>query len=368
MDVNDLFDDQFRLLQSFMDAIDGVAFVKDLTGTYKFVNQSFCNQFNVRKEQVIGCSDYFVFPADVAAALQENDLEIIKSLKPLAVEESGNNNNGDLMVYRTEKAPIFDMNGEVAGLCGIGFDITVKRRLEEENERLFKKVGEESLLKSKVFEVISHDFRTPLNWIIGYMDILFDENLELEEDKRLDLARTIHTESKNTLGMLDNLLEWSRSHIHGVACKPEGVDLGVLLDEAVGPYIDGAHKKGIAVDKNIRTGITITLDNRSMLIAIGNIFNNAIKFTASGGKIVLSTYIEGNDAIISIADTGVGIEKENLSKIFSESSQYSTLGTNAEKGTGIGMKLCYELVGASGGRIEVDSVVGKGTTFKILFG
>ena len=124
-----------QLLQTIIDTIEGAVFVKDINGSYQFVNSAFCKDFGVNKNEVVGKNDYSVFPPEVAAQLQETDKRIIKSNTSETVEESGEL-RGTSTTYRTNKVPLLDENGQVYGICGIGFDITKQKKLEEEREQL----------------------------------------------------------------------------------------------------------------------------------------------------------------------------------------------------------------------------------------
>ncbi len=132
-------DDHHQLLQNIIDAIEGEIFVKDTNGVYQFVNTAFCKDFGVNKDDVIGKDDYFIFPSATAKQLRENDKRIIESRTSEMVEESGEL-KGNHVIYRTNKVPLTDENGEIYGLCGIGFDITQQKMIEEEREDLIKKL------------------------------------------------------------------------------------------------------------------------------------------------------------------------------------------------------------------------------------
>ena len=119
-----------KLLQAIIDTIDVEVFIKDTDGIYQFANSSFCKDFNVSKDEVIGKDDYFVFPPDLAAKLQENDKRIMRSKISEMVEE-GVEIKGKRIAYNTNKVPLIDEDGEVYGICGIGFDITQQKKMEE---------------------------------------------------------------------------------------------------------------------------------------------------------------------------------------------------------------------------------------------
>ena len=126
-----------QLLQIVIDAVDGEIFVKDVDGVYQFVNSAFCKDFGVVKDEVIGKDDYSIFPSESAAQLQETDKKVMESKTSTMVEESGLF-AGKFLAYRTNKVPLIDEDGEVYGICGIGFNITQQKKLEADRENLIE--------------------------------------------------------------------------------------------------------------------------------------------------------------------------------------------------------------------------------------
>jgi PAS domain S-box-containing protein len=137
--ANQYFNSSHQLLQVIVNTFEGTVFVKDKNGNYQFVNSAFCRDFGIKKNELIGKDDYFVFPREVAAKLQENDKRIMQSKKAETVIERGKGKS-KFSTYRTDKIPLIAENGEVYGICSIGFDITQQKKIEKERELLLKKL------------------------------------------------------------------------------------------------------------------------------------------------------------------------------------------------------------------------------------
>jgi len=131
--------DSQHLLQEVIDNIEGEIFIKDTNGKYLFVNNAYEKDYGIDKNEVVGKDDFFVFPPELAKQLQENDKRIMESKIAEMIEERGVL-RGKHLIYDTNKVPLIDENGDVYGICGIGFDITKKKRIEEEREKLIEEL------------------------------------------------------------------------------------------------------------------------------------------------------------------------------------------------------------------------------------
>lgn len=137
--VNEAFGNSSQLLMILMNSIDEKVFIKDLDGVYHYVNASFCKDFDVEPDEIVGKDDYFVFRAEIAAKLRNSDRKVMLSKVAETVEESGNY-IGEQRTFRIKKIPLIDEKGEVYGICGIAFDITEEKKLKTEREKLIKEL------------------------------------------------------------------------------------------------------------------------------------------------------------------------------------------------------------------------------------
>ncbi|MFD0989851.1 ATP-binding protein [Mariniflexile jejuense] len=216
-------------------------------------------------------------------------------------------------------------------------------------------------VKDKLFSIVSHDLKDSLSSINGFIDLLKDGSLSREEFD--NLIPELSENANNASLLLFNLLNWSKSQMQSLEPKPTLFDIQEVFEEKVKLIDQRMESKGIElVDHSLRD---FAYADRSMFeIVVQNLLANALKFCKSGDTITISNHISNGSCIISIADTGIGISKQNIDKLFKNSS-FTTVGTNNEKGTGLGLSICKELVELNNGKIWVESTPNVGSTFYV---
>jgi len=216
--------------------------------------------------------------------------------------------------------------------------------------------------KNKLFSILAHDLRSPLNSIQNFLELSLEEHLDETEKKMIHSS--LLRETRYTRQMLINLLSWSKTQMDGVMVKLNNLDLHETLESTILLQASLAGEKSIVVNNMIPKGVKVMADHDMLELVIRNLVNNAIKFTPFGGEIRISSEVHAKECRISVQDNGVGIAKTNEQSIFSLQSE-STYGTNNEKGVGLGLVLCKEFILLQRGKIWVDSIPGVGTTFYI---
>lgn len=176
-------------------------------------------------------------------------------------------------------------------------------------------------------------------------------------------AQIIQDSSEQALGILQNILEWSRSQTGRLSFSPEKIDITKEIREAAELLHSTALHKSISMYLNTASQQWVHADKAMIDIVLRNLISNAIKFTQREGEIEISAKQIGEDLVVSIIDNGVGISEEAISKLFRIDSTHSTFGTQNEKGTGLGLILCKELIDKHNGRIWVESEINKGSEF-----
>ena len=238
----------------------------------------------------------------------------------------------------------------------------VKARTKELNKKN-NELEEINKIKDKFFSIISHDLKEPFNTLINSSGML-PRMLEKQDfDKILLISDGINKVAKEGYNLLENLLTWSRSQSKTLQPYFETVQISSVVNYCLGIMKSVAQNKNITIDYNIDNKDYVFADQNMFNTVLRNLVNNAIKFTKKGGKISINYKKTGSTTSFSVTDNGVGIKEEKINKLFSAESNYTTRGTNNEKGTGLGLILCKELVIAQGGAIWVESVENKGTTF-----
>lgn len=270
----------------------------------------------------------------------------------------------DIQQYRKDRSQVWV---EISAKAGFNSDNEIEvigtTRNIEERKNMEKKLLSTIRTKDKFFSIISHDLRNPFNSIIGFSSLLMDSIKKKDYESLEEYAGYIFNASHRAMDLLKNLLEWSRSQTGTIEFNPEYIDIYETVNEAVRLLQDFANRKSISLINNISTPVKIVADKNMLSTVLRNLISNAIKFTYPNGKVEISMKSDKNSFIISVKDNGVGMDKNIMSEIFSLESNYTSLGTEKEKGTGLGLILCKEFVEKHGGKIYVESQKGKGSTF-----
>jgi len=217
--------------------------------------------------------------------------------------------------------------------------------------------------KDKLFSIISHDLRSPFNAILGFQDLLLNSYSEFSDADRLSMIRQVHTTTNQTYYLVENLLNWARIQTNNIQPHPIRINLGKVILEKFDLYRDIAEAKGISFNHQLTDELFAFADNNLLETTLRNLINNAIKFTPSGGFILVKARKELNVITISVSDSGIGMTQEQIETLFNLEKTQSKDGTNGEKGSGLGLILCKEFVEKNNGFITVESQVGKGSTF-----
>ncbi len=235
--------------------------------------------------------------------------------------------------------------------------------LLEHQEEIKKRSGELEQLnqvKDKFFSIISHDLRSPMNALAGMLDLLEQKHITQEEFS--DLSKNLRTQFNHTRSLINNLLNWTLLQMDKLKIQPEKVLIHSKVDESfatTGMF----YTKKIDMENKVDKKITAFADPNIVNLVLRNLILNAVKFTESGGHIWVAAEENSKEVTVSVSDNGIGIKPEVKELIFEKTAGYTTRGTANEKGTGLGLILCKEFLEKNGGRIWLESELGKGTTF-----
>lgn len=241
------------------------------------------------------------------------------------------------------------------------------KRLNEELAHQNSALAETNRTKDKLFSIISHDLTSPFQALLGNSDILVSDIDKLSRQEIKNFASDISRASKNLLELTKNLLTWSRVQTNRITINPENILAADVIGSVKELAAIQAVSKNIKISSSVTGTIRLYTDRQMLSNILLNLLTNAIKFTEPGGTIsIIATLSEDNQkALISVKDTGVGIEPERLKMMFDTLDSHSTEGTNREKGTGLGFQLTKELIHKLGGEISGQSVEGEGSSFTI---
>jgi len=242
-------------------------------------------------------------------------------------------------------------------------DITEQKKMELDIQGINENLRELNAAKDKFFSIIAHDLRSPFSGLLGLSEVISDPTQELTIDEIRKYAGRLHMLLRNQFNLLQNLLEWSRLQRGGIDYKPERLNLRSFVGNVLDQLSINIIRKNVELENRVDSQIVILADADMLQSILLNLLSNAIKFTDSGGKINTRAARSEQWIEIVIEDTGVGISKERLAKIFELDKVNSTIGTAGEKGTGLGLILCKEFIEKHGGVIHAESGPGKGSKF-----
>jgi len=235
--------------------------------------------------------------------------------------------------------------------------------LQQKNQQLI----EANAIKDKFFSIIAHDLKNPLNTLLTYCAALLNNFDRLETKNIKQGIETVNKCVTRAYDLLIDLLMWALSHAGKIDFKSEKIDLGDLARENVELLRERATQKGIRISSEINDNISIHSDKNMVSTVLRNLLSNAVKFTSKDGEVKVRCKREAGFIEITVSDTGIGISRENIKKLFRLDTFYRTLGSDNEKGTGLGLILCKEFVDRLKGRIWVESEPGKGSHFVFTF-
>ena len=241
-------------------------------------------------------------------------------------------------------------------------DITKRKKTEQELKENEKHLKELNTSKDKFFAIIGHDLLNPFGLVMSAADELSTDYDNYDEEDRKKLIEIISKDSKHAMNLLQNLLEWSRSQRGLIKYDPEIFFIKEIIDENIRLLKENADIKQIKIGFNIPPTLIVYADKNMISTIIRNLLSNAIKFTEKG-TIFLSYEIKDNKLHISVVDSGIGIEKQLIDKLFKIDERISTVGTSGERGTGLGLQLCNDFININKGEIWIESTVDKGSKF-----
>ena len=239
-----------------------------------------------------------------------------------------------------------------------------RQLLQEKNREIERQTHELRNLnaaKDKLFSIISHDLRSPVASLKALMELISISGMSQEEFSHL--TQSLKRNLDSVYDDLDNLLLWAQSQLNGLQATPEEIDLRELADQKIQVFRETAARKQITITNAIKPDSRVHADRNHVSLIFRNLLANAVKFNHPGGSIDLSSKQTSTHVEVSISDSGVGIEREDLDKLFNAETHFTRPGTQKEKGAGLGLLLTKEFIEVNQGSIWVASELQKGTTF-----
>ena len=239
-----------------------------------------------------------------------------------------------------------------------------KQELDEKAKLLHlqkQELTELNAAKDKLFSIVAHDLRAPLYGLRHLFATMAHCNLPAEQVK--EKLPEVLTDINYTIGLMENLLQWTKSQMQAHTINRTLVDMSALIREVVQLLHAQAEAKNIYVENASGAPVVVFADKEMLALVLRNLLSNAIKFTGSGGSIRLQADHRDDKIIVSVSDTGEGISSYQAATLLQEAYPISSSGTAGERGVGLGLTLCKEFVRLNGGEIWFDSTPMQGSTF-----
>jgi signal transduction histidine kinase len=246
---------------------------------------------------------------------------------------------------------------------------SLEERVQQRTAELqgaLERLSELTQMKANFVSNISHELRTPLTHIKGYLELLVSESLGAITGEQKHALQISQQSSVRLEGLIDDLIMFSLASRGELSLKLEPMDITRLANLSIKSVEQKAKDRGVTVHAVVDKDVPfVQADSQKIAWALAQLLDNAIKFTPSGGRVVLSVQRESaNLVIVSVTDTGIGIPPQRIEEIFEPFHQLDSSSTRKYGGTGIGLSLVRQIVEAHGSMIEVSSVDGRGSTFK----
>ncbi|MBN2347256.1 MAG: PAS domain S-box protein [Bacteroidales bacterium] len=399
--VLDSTHEERNLLRTLIDNMPDSIYIKDRESRFIVGNKRVAKVMGASSpDELIGKTDFDFYPYDLANPYYLDEQDIMRTGEAIIGKyEPGIDEDGNRTDVSTTKVPLKGQDGEIIGIIGIGRDITKFKNVEkelrkksdilqetnvlleerqeeieekseelkayaEDLERVNSELEKLNRTKDKFFSIIAHDLKNPFHAIIGFSEMLSNDFNEMDTQQKLGLIELINMSSESAYNLLENLLQWARTQTDKINYTPDSIDLFDVVKNVIKFHKVSAEKKRIKLRSDIKPNTYAYADMNMINTVVRNLISNAIKFTNNEGNItVFVNELDGKFIEVCVSDSGVGIQKENLEKLFRIDTYYSTSGTSGETGTGLGLIICKEFIEKNGGVLRAESNINKGSTF-----
>lgn len=356
-----------RRFRAISDNSPNAITLKDAHGHYLIVNRTFARWQGVEPEDMIGRSLLDILPKDQAESIIEQDAEVVAAGEITHGESVRNFADGQRRDVKVTKVPISLAGGGPRVVLTILTDITGFKDIEQELRSARDEAVAASKTKSEFLARMSHEFRTPLNAILGFSDILSQGHLgDISRDRAESYAADIHASAEMLLELVNDLLDVAAIEEGRIRLDYGDVDVAATVTESVRNVEARLKAKRIALEVDVPDGIRpLHADRRALKQILLNLLTNAVKFTSGGGAIRLAVTQTETDTEIVVSDNGAGIDEDLLLDLISTTERLSANTYRTEQGWGLGLSIVQGLVRLHGGQMSIDSTVGEGTVVTV---
>ena len=341
--------------------------------------------FGWTAEEMLGQSVQRIVPPGDTTSLQSNLEQMLKKGRKHTYEVTRQRKDGSLVDVQITLSPLRDDSGEVVGISSIIRDISERRQLEAEREKLLEREREARAdaeyaralveeqnrhlveldrMKDDFVASVSHELRTPLTSINGYLDLMLEESDELAPDQRQYL-NVVRRNSERLLRLVGDLLFVAQVDAGRISLEMAPVDLTVLIADAVEAVRPVAEEKHIRLVNDVAQIALREADALRLGQVLDNVLSNAVKFTPAQGTVTVRTFVKDGTAVVEVTDTGIGIAAEDQVRLFDRFFRTAIANHMAIPGTGLGLAIAKAIVEGHEGSISIASEPGRGTTVRL---
>lgn len=252
---------------------------------------------------------------------------------------------------------VYQKNNKNEQIFGWASDITEIKL----NEKRLQKLNSD---KNKLLSIVSHDLKSPFNTILNFINLIND-GIEIDEEQKKEYLRYIYDTAKQQLELIHDLLDWSKVEAGLLEFSPKFLNFNSILSKVISGFSGQVYQKGIQIVQEFEKDLKVFFDRNYLKIVLSNILSNAIKFSHRNGKIVISAEEDKDFTTIIIQDFGIGFSERYFRQITQSQNFELQVGTMGEKGTGFGLRFCYDIITTNYGKLYIESKSQKGTKVKI---
>ncbi len=362
--LNALVESQERL-SLITNSVDSIIFslkVEKDKFRFDFINDKFFEDTGYTRKDFIGKLVEDVMPHEKSKLMIKKYHEAINKRKVIKYEENSPYKDG-MRTGLVSVSPIFNENDECTHILGTVSDITNRVKAEKALKTSEKELRNLNATKDRLFSIIGHDLRNPLNNIFGFAFLLQRRVAQYNDKKMNKYIEAISQSAHGVSDLLENLLEWSRTQTQEIKVEKGNFYLNEIVEANLKLFYNSAKAKKIKLISKIKPGLMINADKTMLSTVMRNLISNAIKFTPENGQIIVSAEQIAGETTVRVHDTGIGMNEKTVKNLFDTNDIQVNSGTSGEKGTGLGLMICKEFIDLHNGKIWAESTEGKGSTF-----
>ena len=355
-----------RLLESearyrtIVENITDALFVHDFQGKILDVNETACRMVDRVREELLGATLTTIVQPETAQHQSQSMAQLIQDGSTLFETDFLRKDGVVLPVEVSAKVVSHKSGGVVQCFAR---DISERRKFETEIIRKNKQMQNIIAEKDKFFSIIAHDLRSPFLGFLVFIRLLTQSEHRIKSAEIQRLCTDMRRSAENLYALLENLLEWATMQRSATGFAPKECRLIDLVKECINLMQGVADHKNVMLSHAVPDGLTVIADKAMLNTVLRNLLSNAVKFSGTGDTVLVDAQRKNGTVQVSVRDTGIGMNQDDLSRLFALDQVRSQTGTQGERGSGLGLILCQEFVQKHGGRIWVQSSPNQGSTF-----